>query len=277
MKLGNVSFGLGSLSVVNSGAKVVANVAPQLIALSTKGGFAITPAVSKALVLSTGDNIMFVNNLAWAENAIATRDEEVIKIAEENNLDLDNEVDAQTLLNVITRWFIGKAYAKKTKTGAPVMTTVRMTNEEKEELLASQADAIVAENRDVLIEKFELSADASDEEIKSHLTIDDIAAPETQAFVGAKVASNGNTPGVGLKLTFSDTSTWEQLKSDLDDKTAVKRVFEVDVKNPVSVKMSNGFEDVDVVLYSVGEYVDEKPSRIGKKDADVDAEAASAE
>ncbi len=108
MKLGNVSFGLGSLSVVNSGAKVVANVAPQLIALSTKGGFAITPAVSKALVLSTGDNIMFVNNLAWAENAIATRDEEVVKIAEENNLDLDNEVDAKTLLNAITRRFIGK-------------------------------------------------------------------------------------------------------------------------------------------------------------------------
>lgn len=275
MKLGNVSFGLGSLSVVNSGAKVVANVAPQLIALSTKGGFAITPAVSKALVLSTGDNIMFVNNLAWAENAIATRDEEVVKIAEENNLDLDNEVDAQTLLNAITRWFIGKAYAKKTKTGAPVMTTVRMTNEEKEELLASQADTIVAENRETLIEKFELSADASDEEIKSHLTINDIASPETQAFVGAKVASNGNIPGVGLKLTFSDTSTWEQLKSDLDDKTAVKRVFDVDVKNPVSVKMSNGFEDVDVVLYSVGDYVDEKPSRIGKKeDADADTQAA---
>ena len=275
MKLGNVSFGLGSLSVVNSGAKVVANVAPQLIALSTKGGFAITPAVSKALVLSTGDNIMFVNNLAWAENAIATRDEEVVKIAEENNLDLDNEVDAKTLLNAITRWFIGKAYAKKTKTGAPVMTTVRMTNEEKEELLASQADAIVAENRETLIEKFKLSADASDEEIKSHLTINDIASPETQAFVGAKVASNGNTPGVGLELTFSDTSTWEQLKSDLDDKTAVKRVFDVDVKNPVSVKMSNGFEDVDVVLYSVGDYVDEKPSRIGKKeDADADAQAA---
>ena len=215
MKLVNVSFGLGSLSVVNRGAKVVANVAPQLIALSTKGGFAIT------------------------------------------------------------RWLIGKAYAKKTKTGAPVMTTVRMTNEEKEELLASQSDTIVAENRETLIEKFELSADASDEEIKSHLTINDIASPETQAFVGAKVASNGNTPGVGLKLTFSYTSTWEQLKSDLDDKTAVKRVFDVDIKNSVSVKMNNGFEDVDVVLYSVGDYVDEKPSRIGnKEDADADAQAA---
>lgn len=274
MKLGNVSFGLGSLSVVNSGAKVVANVAPQLIALSTKGGFAITPAVSKALVLSTGDNIMFVNNLAWAENAIATRDEEVVKLAEENNLDLDNEVDAQTLLNAITRWFIGKAYAKKTKTGKDVMSPVRLSAEEKAELLKSQLPDIVANNRDALIEQFGLASDASDEEIASHVTVDNIATPEAPAYVGAKLASNGNVPGVGLKLSFSDTSTWEQMKSDLEDKTAVKRVFDIDLKGRVVVKLNNGYEDVDVTLYPVGDYTDEKPVRVGKKSADTDAESA---
>ena len=274
MKLGNVSFGLGSLSVVNSGAKVVANVAPQLIALSTKGGFAITPAVSKALVLSTGDNIMFVNNLAWAENAIATRDEEVVKLAEENNLDLDNEVDAKTLLNAITRWFIGKAYAKKTKTGKDVMSPVRLSAEEKAELLKSQLPDIVANNREALIEQFGLASDASDEEIASHVTIDNIDTPEAPAYVGAKLASNGNVPGVGLKLSFSDTSTWEQMKSDLEDKTAVKRVFDIDLKDSVVVKLNNGYEDVDVTLYPVGDYTDEKPVRVGKKSADTDAEAA---
>ena len=274
MKLGNVSFGLGSLSVVNSGAKVVANVAPQLIALSTKGGFAITPAVSKALVLSTGDNIMFVNNLAWVENAIATRDEEVVKIAEENNLDLDNEVDAKTLLNAITRWFIGKAYAKKTKTGKDVMSPVRLSAEEKAELLKSQLPDIVANNREALIEQFGLASDASDEEIASHVTVDNIATPEAPAYVGAKLASNGNVPGVGLKLSFSDTSTWEQMKSDLEDKTAVKRVFDIDLKGRVIVKLNNGYEDVDVTLYPVGDYTDEKPVRVGKKSADTDAEAA---
>ena len=273
MKLGNVSFGLGSLSVVNSGAKVVANAEPQLIALSTKGGFAITPAVSKALVLASGDNIMFVNNIAWAENAIATRDEQVVALAQENNLDLDNEVDAQTLLNGITRWFIAKAYMKKTKTGAPVMASVRLNAEEKKALLDAQIDSLVADNREALIEKFGLAEDASDDEIKSHVTVDDIATPETEAYVGAKLASNNNVPGVGLKLSFSDTSTWEQLKSDLEDKTSVKRVFAIDVKNPVVTKMNDGYEDIEVALYPVGDYDDEKPTRIAKKDAD----AASAE
>lgn len=268
MKLGNVSFGLGSLSVVNSGAKVVANVEPHLIALSTKGGFAITGPVSKALVLASGDNIMFVNNIAWAENAIATRDEQVVALAQENNLDLDNEVDAQTLLNGITRWFIGKAYMKKTKTGAPVMAAIRLNAEEKKTLLDAQIDTIVADNRAALIEKFGLAEDASDDEIKEHVTVDDIAAPETEAYVGAKLASNGNVPGVGLKLSFSDTSTWEQLKADLEDKASVKRVFSVDVKNPVTTKMNNGYEDIDVALYPIGDFEDEKPSRIGKKSAD---------
>ena len=274
MKLGNVSFGLDSLNVVASGVKTstVSNE-PQLVALSTKGGFAITPAVSKALNLASGDNIMFVNNSSWAENEVAQRTDQVVAIAQENGLDLDNPVDAQAIVTALTKWFIGKAYAKKTKTGKDVMSPVRLSAEEKAELLKSQLPDIVANNREALIEQFGLASDASDEEIASHVTVD-IATPEAPAYVGAKLASNGNVPGVGLKLSFSDTSTWEQMKSDLEDKTAVKRVFDIDLKGRVVVKLNNGYEDVDVTLYPVGDYTDEKPVRVGKKSADTDAEAA---
>ena len=275
MKLGNVSFGLDSLNVVASGVKTstVSNE-PQLVALSTKGGFAITPAVSKALNLASGDNIMFVNNSSWAENEVAQRTDQVVAIAQENGLDLDNPVAAQAIVTALTMWFIGKAYAKKTKTGKDVMSPVRLSAEEKAELLKSQLPDIVANNREALIEQFGLSSDASDEEIASHVTVDNIATPEAPAYVGAKLASNGNVPGVGLKLSFSDTSTWEQMKSDLEDKTAVKRVFDIDLKGRVVVKLNNGYEDVDVTLYPVGDYTDEKPVRVGKKSADTDAEAA---
>ena len=275
MKLGNVSFGLDSLNVVASGVKTstVSNE-PQLVALSTKGGFAITPAVSKALNLASGDNIMFVNNSSWAENEVAQRTDQVVAIAQENGLDLDNPVDAQAIVTALTKWFIGKAYSKKTKTGKDVMSPVRLSAEEKAELLKSQLPDIVANNREALIEQFGLASDASDEEIASHVTVDNIATPEAPAYVGAKLASNGDVPGVGLKLSFSDTSTWEQMKSDLEDKTAVKRVFDIDLKGRVVVKLNNGYEDVDVTLYPVGDYTDEKPVRVGKKSADTDAEAA---
>lgn len=271
MKLGNVSFGLDSLNVVASGVKTstVSNE-PQLVALSTKGGFAITPAVSKALNLASGDNIMFVNNSSWAENEVAQRTDMVVSIAQENGLDLDNPIDAQSIVTALTKWFIGKAYAKKTKTGKDVMSPVRLSAEEKAELLKTQLPDIVANNREALIEKFNLASDASDEEIASHVTVDDIAAPEAPAYVGAKLASNGNVPGVGLKLSFSDTSTWEQMKADLDDKTGIKRVFDIDLKGRVVVKLNNGYEDVDVALYPVGDYTDEKPVRVGKKAADAE-------
>ena len=271
MKLGNVSFGLDSLNVVASGVKTstISNE-PQLVALSTKGGFAITPAVSKALNLASGDNIMFVNNSSWAENEVAQRTDMVVSIAQENGLDLDNPIDAQSIVTALTKWFIAKAYAKKTKTGKDVMSPVRLSAEEKAELLKTQLADIVANNREALIEKFELAADASDEEIASHVTVDDIAAPEAPAYVGAKLASNGNVPGVGLKLSFSDTSTWEQMKADIEDKTSVKRIFDIDLKGRVVVKLNNGYEDVEVALYPVGDYIDEKPVRVGKKAADAE-------
>lgn len=217
---------------------------------------------------------MFVNNSSWAENEVAQRTDQVVAIAQENGLDLDNPVDAQAIVTALTKWFIGKAYAKKTKTGKDVMSPVRLSAEEKAELLKSQLPDIVANNREALIEQFGLASDASDEEIASHVTVDNIATPEAPAYVGAKLASNGNVPGVGLKLSFSDTSTWEQMKSDLEDKTAVKRVFDIDLKGRVVVKLNNGYEDVDVTLYPVGDYTDEKPVRVGKKSVDTDAEAA---
>lgn len=271
MKLGNVSFGLGSLSVVASGVKTsTISTEPQLIALSTKGGFALTPAVTKAMGLVSGDNVIFINNIATIESEIASRSESIMQIVEENNLDLDNPEDVAALTAALSKWFIAKAYALKSKTGAPIMVSARLTDKEKKELFDAQADTIVAENRDALIAKFELAPDATDEEIKSHLSADDFV-PKVQSYPGAKLASNGNAQGVGLKLNFSDTCTWEQLKADMEDKTAMKRVYAVDLAGKFVTKFNDGYEDVDVTVYPIGDYTDEKPIRVAKKDAE-DAE-----
>ena len=89
-----------------------------------------------------------------------------MQIVDENNLDLDNPEDVAALTAALSKWFIAKAYPLKSKTGAPIMVSARLTDKEKKELFDSQVDTIVAENRDALIAKFELSADATDEEIK---------------------------------------------------------------------------------------------------------------
>ena len=87
----------------------------------------------------------------------------------------------------------------------------------------------------------------------------------------------GAATGTGLKLSFSDTNNWEQLKADIKDKGAIKRTFDVDIKNPIVSQYNNGKEDVDVTFYALGEYKDEAPSRTGKKGDAEDAEAEAAE
>ena len=116
-----------------------------------------------------------------------------------------------------------------------------------------------------MIAAYELSENATDEEIKAAFKVDDMPSPQIQSVSGCKLAASGSATGTGLKLSFSDTNNWEQLKADLDDKTAMKRSFEVDIKNPVVSKYNNGKEDIDVTFYALGEYKDEVPSRTGKK------------
>ena len=67
MKSLKSSFGF---SMVNAGQRMSGNVDPQLIAVSTNGGFRLTGAATRVLGIMPGDNVMFVNNLAEIDAAI---------------------------------------------------------------------------------------------------------------------------------------------------------------------------------------------------------------
>lgn len=264
LKLGNLKFGLDSLNVVANGVKTSSVVTePQLTILTTKGGFNINSTATRAIGLEAGDSIIFLNNIDKVEAAIAARTEDIMNIASENELDLDNPDHVDSIKDALTMWFVAKGYALKTKTGNPIMVTPRLSEKDKKELFDNQVDEIVANNREDLIEKFELSFDASDNEIKSHLSINDVELPKVQSYAGAKLY--GNIQGVGVKLNFSDSSIWEQLKADMEDKTAMKRIYNINIANKFTTKFNNGYKMVDVVVYPLGEYTDEKSIRVKKE------------
>lgn len=263
MKINGLSFGI---SAVASGVKSsVINAEPQLIAASTKGGFAITSSVSKALALVPGDYLMFANDAAEVEKAVMEKVPAVVEFAQANGFDLDTPEGVEACAKAATTWYIAKGVALYKKDGSAVMTSVRLTRDEKIKLYNENIEEIIASHRDELIATYNLSADATDDEIKEHYTVDEMPSPQTQSFSGCKLAANGTATGVGLKLTFSDTNNWEQLKSDMEDKASMKRVFAVDVKGGIKSKFNNGLEDVDVVYYPLGDYTDEKPMRVGTK------------
>ena len=267
MKINGLSFGI---NVVASGVKVSSVITePVLVASSTKGNFNISGVVSKALGLLPGDNIMFANDAADVEKAVMNRVDAVVEFAQNNGFDLDTPEGTSACIAAITTWYIAKGVPMFKKTGEPIMVNVRLTKEEKQKYFDEHVDDVIKNNREKLIAAYQLAETATDEEIKAAFKVDDMPAPQIQSVSGCKLAASGAATGTGLKLSFSDTNNWEQLKADIDDKTAMKRTFDVDIKNPITSKYNNGKEDVDVVFYALGEYKDEIPSRTGKKsDAD---------
>lgn len=268
MKINGLSFGI---NVVASGVKVSSVITePVLVASSTKGSFNISGVVSKALGLLPGDNIMFANDATDVEKAVMNRVDAVVEFAQNNGFDLDTPEGTAACVAAATTWYIAKGVPMFKKTGEPIMVNVRFTKDEKKKFFDENVDDVIKNNRKKLIAAYNLAETATDDEIKKAFKIDDMPAPQIQSVSGCKLAATGSATGVGLKLSFSDTNNWEQLKSDMEDKTAMKRSFDVDIKNPITSKFNNGKEDVDVVFYALGEHKDELPSRIGKKNEDAD-------
>lgn len=258
MKTNKISFGLG---VVVSGQKSnVVNAKPELYALSTKGGFTVTAPVSKRLGIAPGENIMFINNLTALENAIATKADALVEYCTENNIDIDSYEGQQTLIKTFGQWYIAKGYAKKDKTGNALKSTIRVTLKDKADYLAENMDKFVADNREALIAKHNLDNSATDDDIKAVVVPEDVASPVVDAYEGCKTATTSSTTGVGCKLNFTDSSTWEQLKGDLSDevKEKTKRVFSVDVNDVDTIQVNNGYETVDVTVYPITFVSDEE-------------------
>lgn len=265
MKLGTkLSFGVTAVQAGQKSSTV--NAAPQLIANSTAGKFVITSAVSKALNIAVGENVMFLNNIAGVEMAIQNRVDAVVEYANEHGLDLDTREGADAVLAALTQWFIAKGVLMYKANGEPIYATERFTKEDKAKYLAEHAMEIVAANRAALVEKF---GEMSDEELAAQLTPDDIESPKYHAMSGSKTATTASATGVGCQLNFTDSAIWGALKADLGDlKEKKNRVFDVVLDEMQKVEFNNGKENVLVDILPINFVEDVDPIVRGKKDAE---------
>lgn len=264
MKLGNkVSFGVQAVVAGQKSATV--NAAPQLLVNTTEGKFTITSPVSKALGIAVGENVMFLNNIAGVENAIAQRVEGVVEFATEKGLDLDTREGQEEVLKAFTEWYIAKGEATYDAKGNPILAAQRFTEAEKKEFIAKNAQAIIDANRDALLERVG-NPDATDEELIAAITVDDVESPKYHVYSGSKTSTTSKATGVGCQLGFTDTAIWKSLKADLgDEDTSVNRVFSVDLDGGQVVPYFNGQKNVDVTIYPITFVEDAAPVRRGEK------------
>lgn len=238
------------MSAVQSGKRVMqASNEPTLTANSTKAKFSLTGAVTRIMGLVPGDNVQFVSNIADIDAAIAERDAEVMAWCEENNVEFGTEAARAALIQNFGEYGICKGVPLFEKNGEIKLAGVRMTAEQK-------------------AAAFELNKERIAEEVgKSveEVTIDDYN-PTTRAYSGSRTSTSSNLTGLGLPLTFSDSSMWSELKENLGDEAEkFNRVFEVNLNEPFVVAVETGKvigdekETVEVNAYKISFKVDEEP------------------
>lgn len=266
MKLGKLSFGIAAVAAGQKSA--IVNAAPQLIARSTTGAFTITAPVSKALNVAVGENIMFLNNIAAINGAIAQRLPDIVEYANEQGIDLDTPEGQDRIVADFGQWYIAKGVELFKANGEHVLAKERYTKADKQKYLDEHRAEIVEANRDALKEKLG-NPDATDDELAASLTVDMIESPTYNALSGSKTATTGAATGVGVQLNFTDSAIWGQLKKDLgDDANKKVRTFDVDLDHPETAAYNNGKEEVEITVYPVTFAADADPIRRGEAAAE---------
>lgn len=247
---------------------------PQLIALSTKGGFKITPAISSALNIATGDYVQFVNNLDEIDRAIMNNDADLVAYCEQAGLDITSSAARIAIHKEFGMWGLIKGVPKFDSKGNRIMGNERLSIKDK----TANVEAHFDEYMETVMNQDE------NEEIKETLTRDGITHEEQVTiltefvqpkqvgkFTGSKTSNVSNAIGVGNTLLFTDTNVWFQLKADLgDEATDFNRVFDIDLSNIQTIEVSNGYEMIEVPALILGESVDKTPSSPAAKKANVE-------
>lgn len=259
MNLGKkVSFGFNAIV---AGQKISGNDKPQLIVNSTKGKFTLTAPVTRAMGLAVGEYVQFVNNIANLEAAINEGMDDIKAIAQELGVDYTTREGAMAIIDACTQWAIVKGQPMLDKVGNPIMVSARLTEEEKKAYIIKNAAAILADNRDALIER-NGGEDADDETLINLVELDDIEYPKVPGFKGSKTATTSNATGIGLQVGFTDSNVWTVLKKDLGDEATKKnRIFKVLLDDAVKTVV----DGKELVIYPIEFQEDTDPIRLGSK------------
>lgn len=261
--LKGMSFGFNA---INAGQRNVV-IEPQVIAVSTEGNFRITPPVSKALGVQSGDYIMFLTNIDSINDAIRDNFPKIVEFCAEQGLELGSTEAAIAIHKEFDMFAIAKGVVEYDSKGNVKTTTERLSKADKLRFVSANFDEMLT-----------AALANADDETKEALTRDGVTKEEQMdiltTFVkprelpkhkGSKTANPAGLTGIGTSLTFTDSNVWKQLKMDMGaEATKFNRVYDVNLENIQDVTMSDGYNTVTVKAIILGDYVDKEPARIGK-------------
>lgn len=265
MKPTTSKLAFGFNAVVAGQRKVVDT--PELVALTTNGGFRISRPVSKALDIQHGEYIQFIQNIDQVQKAIAERADAYVEFCQANGLDVESEEAAIAFHKENDMWGIVKGYALFNDKGTALTCTDRLTKDDREAYAAKNYDELLTAAMEQGSEEMKdaiAAADGNKEEIiKILATV--VRGEEKQKYSGSKVANTSAMIGSGVVLNFTDSNVWNMLKTGLGEDVSKKaRKFPIDLENMITVPLWNGYETVEIpcLLFDANTYEDVDAARV---------------
>lgn len=266
MQKNGLQFGFG---VVTSGQRKV-SYEPELQALTTQGGFKVTPQVSKALGLANGDYVMFINNYDALDAAVRDHDQVIVDFCNANGLDINEPSTLDAIHKEFGAWAIAKGIKAYNEKGVVLKVSERMSSKDKEAIVAANFDealaAALSSDDAELVNA--LSADGIDKDAQVKILAAAMDAPEVDKYLGSKLANASDIMGTGVVLNFTDSNIWNVLKEGLskDEKAKIIRSFPIDLTALGHTSVHNGYEFVDVPYLPISmEYTDNEITPRGTK------------
>ena len=263
----NIKFGFG---VAQSGQRNNDYV-PELVALSTKGGFRITPQVSKKLAIAAGEYVMFINNFDALEAALQAGHPDLVAFCNENGVDATSPEAIELVKKEYGRWGIAKGIRCYDSKGVALKAAERLSDNQRESLIRQHFDEALAAAMDNEELRDALTAEGVDTEAQVKILAEAYEAPQIDKYMGSKAANSSKMPGTGVVLTFSDANIWNVLREGIDDSKPMARSYSINLDELAYAEINNGFETVKVPFLVLGEYSDTVVVARGKK-GEIDAE-----
>lgn len=264
MKPTTSKLAFGFNGVIAGQRKVVDT--PELVALTTNGGFRISRPVSKALDVQHGEYIQFIQNIDQVQKAITDKAESYVEFCEANGLDVESEEAAAAFHKENDMWGIVKGYPLFNDKGTALTCTDRLTKDDREAYTAKNYDDMLAaamkQGSDKLKDSIAAADGNKEEIIKILATV--VRGEEKQKYSGSKVANTSAMIGSGVVLNFTDSNVWTMLKSGLGEEVSKKaRKFPIDLENMITVPLWNGYKTVEVpcLLFDANTYEDVDAAR----------------
>lgn len=256
--MNKLSFGV---SAVVSGQRK-ASYEPELVALTTLGGFRITPAISKVLGIQHGDNVAFVKNVDQVQKAITDRDAAYVDWCKSAGYEPDDDAAAAAFHKEYDFWGLVKGYALFNDKGAAVMASERLSKEDRERIATEHYDEMLEQATANGSEELKAAIAEADGDKDTILPLLAQAVNiEKPKFTGSKAANTSGMLGTGVVLGFSDSNVWNQLTEGKAKECS--RSFPIDIDSVVRIQVYNGYENIEVscLPFDPATYADKEAAR----------------